>query len=134
MSSQTHQSTNASTFLLFFFTLQKILNDILNTLLHCSNKYCENDKYVFLLQGQLTIIFCSLSCFVCSQCMSVFVVQPFLCFLLQIRTFLTLSRGGRRSAWSQSRQRFSSTRTVICSTGALNQMYASFFRFSTCLP
>jgi len=84
----------------FSFSLYsaKDIEQYLNTILHCPNKSCENDKYVFHLQGHLTIIFCTLSCFVCSQCSLVFT----LLFLLHIKTkFPTLSRRGRRSAWSQ---------------------------------
>lgn len=90
----------------FSFSLYsaQYIEQYLNTILHCSNKSCENDKYVFLLQGRLTIIFCTLSCFVCSLCLLVFTVL-FLCFLLHIKTkFPALSKEGRRLARSQGEE------------------------------
>ena len=67
------QSTNISLYSV------KDIEQYLNTILQCSDTFCENDKYVFLFQGRLIITFCTLSCFVCSRSMPLFVV-PFSLF------------------------------------------------------
>ena len=102
----THNSTNTSAIL---FSSAKDIEQYLNTMLHRSNKHCENDKYVFLLQGRLTIILCAPE-LLCMQSEHVAVccgVFFFFVFFSQIKTkFLTLSGRGQRSAPMQSRRRF----------------------------
>lgn len=79
------------------------IEQYLNAILRRSNRHCENDKYVFLLQGRFIIIVCTRSCSVCSQRL-LLSLAPFLWFLLfflQVSTkfsVLVEVRGGARAS------------------------------------
>lgn len=95
---------NTITFLFSSVQLQKkYIEQYLNTILHGSNKHCGNDKYVFLLQGRLTITLCTPSWSVCSRRAAAVCVAFSLFSFCRLRQTFRLSAekvGGHR--WSQS--------------------------------